>query len=247
MVTPSKYIWFKMFGADWLSDGNLTACQLATRGVWIDAVCRMYELRTGRLTGTAEQLSRLLRASPADILTAAADLDATKTADVRYSNDTVTLSCRRLAKLFNSRESNRLRVSRHREKRACNGTESRNQKQKLETTPIAPTGGTVDAGDLNPLGPGVTAVPHVEFVNAWNALGPPFPRVEQWSDKRRKALKARWADGFWREHWQQALAAMSRSRWHRGGNDRQWVAGVDYLLRPDSVAKLLERGGGVRD
>lgn len=86
----------QFYTGDWLKDANLSKCLPATRGIWIDALCAMHESdRSESISGTPEQLSRVLRCSPADVSAAADDLKATGTANVTIRNGLVTLTCRR--------------------------------------------------------------------------------------------------------------------------------------------------------
>ena len=60
------------------------------------------------------------------------------------------------------------------------------------------------------------------------------------TDKRLKAIQARWKDPFWRDHWQEALEVASSTPFLQGTNDRGWKMNFDWFLQPDSVAKILE-------
>lgn len=62
------------------------------------------------------------------------------------------------------------------------------------------------------------------------------------TDKRVQAVRARWKDHDWREHYLEALNRLKGIRWVRGANDRGWIANIDWFLRPDTVNKLLEDG-----
>lgn len=79
-----------------------------------------------------------------------------------------------------------------------------------------------------------------EFAKAWNGLGAPFPQVRVWTDARKKALKARLADEFFLANWRQGIEAMKRSAFCRGQGRNGWIADLEFFLRPDTVAKLLE-------
>ncbi len=86
-------------------------------------------------------------------------------------------------------------------------------------------------------------------VTAWNDLGEPFPQARL-TQKRRKTIPARYADKFWREHWQEALERVKASSFCRGDGDKGWIANLDWFLRPDTVTRILEgqyddrKGGG---
>lgn len=100
--------------------------------------------------------------------------------------------------------------------------------------------------DMSPsaaVGPESEDTPHKAFVSAWNALGKPFAKIEDWHPKRQQMLRSRWGEPYFREHWQDALQVMQRLNWCRGETDRGWVANVEYFLKPGKVANLIEQKG----
>jgi hypothetical protein len=118
-----KMPYLALYTGDWLKDPCLTLCSPATRGIWIDAICAMHELRVGTLTGTPDQLARVLRCSSPDLHAAFGELKTTKAADVRECNGLVTLICRRMVHEAKARQQTVERVHQHREtqmKRKCN-------------------------------------------------------------------------------------------------------------------------------
>lgn len=78
------------------------------------------------------------------------------------------------------------------------------------------------------------------FLNAWNSLPEPFPKIKVWSEKRKKDLRARMREKDWRANWRAALEALPHCPFLRGANDRKWIADVEFFLRPDSVGKIVE-------
>ena len=84
-----------------------------------------------------------------------------------------------------------------------------------------------------------TPSPVSELIDEWNGLGEPFSQARP-TDSRKKHLRARLADAFWRENWKAAIAEIPNSQFLRGVNDRGWVADIDWFLRPDTVVKILE-------
>lgn len=163
-----KHFWFQKNFKDWLSDAQLSRCRAATRGIWEDAICRMYELRSGSLQGSVEELCRLLRATASEVHTAIEELNSSGTATVRQnSNGSVTLICRRLERYFKERAGNTLRVKRHRGNGACNGGSNADvtpQSKKIEvrskkTNNSAPNGVEVLPSNLQT----------TEFKDAWAA------------------------------------------------------------------------------
>lgn len=78
-----------------------------------------------------------------------------------------------------------------------------------------------------------------EFLAAWNDAVP-FAKARTMSAKRERALAARRADRFWAEHWAEALSRIASSAFLRGENERSWRCDIEWFLKPDSVAKLVE-------
>lgn len=83
----------------WLSDPQLSQCCAATRGVWIDLICRLHELQKGgQITANVQQIARLCRSTEAEINAALAELQTTGTADVSEIDGLYTIICRRMKK-----------------------------------------------------------------------------------------------------------------------------------------------------
>ena len=60
------------------------------------------------------------------------------------------------------------------------------------------------------------------------------------TQKRIAAVRERIRDPVWRENWMKALEIASQMPALFGDNDRNWVMNVEWFLRPDTVAKILE-------
>jgi len=88
------------------------------------------------------------------------------------------------------------------------------------------------------------AVPNEVIVAQWNALAKERGLVacKALGKKRRAALRERWADAFWRGHWEEALGRLRHIHWVRGETSRRWRADLDWFLRVDTVTKLVEGG-----
>jgi len=131
-----------LYTGDYLKDPELSACSPATRGAWIDWLCRMQEqVAAGRepvLRGTVAALSRLGRCSESEAVQALGELQENGAAEVEPRficvssafqivpcNADVTprvmLRNRRLTREYKSRVSSTLRVQEHRAKQARNG------------------------------------------------------------------------------------------------------------------------------
>jgi len=69
---------------------------------------------------------------------------------------------------------------------------------------------------------------------------PGLERCKAPTAKRATALKQRQADSYWREHWQEALGRLAQSTFAQGGGEQGWRGSLDWFLRPDTVARILE-------
>jgi hypothetical protein len=74
---------------------------------------------------------------------------------------------------------------------------------------------------------------------AWNAI-PDLPRVTKWPEKRVEALKARLRDPTWLADALAAIPLVGQQPFLRGEGDRGWQATIDWLLRSDTVTRILE-------
>lgn len=80
-----------------------------------------------------------------------------------------------------------------------------------------------------------------EVIEAWQGRMVPqgFPAIRKLTGQRERLLNARLRDSTLDE-WSEAMAALERSSFCRGENDRGWRADFDFLLQPKSFTKLLE-------
>ena len=98
-------------------------------------------------------------------------------------------------------------------------------------------------GDLN--GEGVDApkalAPRPDDLRLlWNdGTTDPLPQCRELSDARKRHAAARLKDRPFAE-WSAVISRIDRSDFCRGTNDRGWVATFDWMLKPDTAAKVLE-------
>lgn len=88
---------FEFDAQEWLADADLTACTPATRGIWLDLICRMHQTgRSGRISGTREQLALQARCQLPDLVAALEQLKSLRSASVHHNAEQVTIVCRRM-------------------------------------------------------------------------------------------------------------------------------------------------------
>lgn len=98
--------------------------------------------------------------------------------------------------------------------------------------------------------PEPTPQPHAEEVGEPKSKGPANAIAEAFmqatgrvcyvTPKRKQAVQARWKDPFWRENWQAALQRVGQSPFCNGKGERGWKMDLDFFLKPDTVAQVME-------
>lgn len=80
-----------------------------------------------------------------------------------------------------------------------------------------------------------------EVIEIWNqtAKGTNLPSARL-TEKRRKVIHARLKEPGWFEDFTAACAFVRTSDFHRGHNDRDWVANLDYMLQAGKATDLAE-------
>lgn len=84
------------------------------------------------------------------------------------------------------------------------------------------------------------AIPYQQIVNLYNDLCPKMNRCMKVSDAREKAVKARYSSGYALEDFEKLFRLAGESRFLNGGNERNWRADFDWLVRDANMAKVLE-------
>ena len=93
----AKLLFMKFFVDDWKSEYGVALCSLSARGGWIEILGAMHQNgRTGVLTGTAEQLSRVCRCTPPEVVQAFSELRSNGVAEVSEHDGVYTIVSRRM-------------------------------------------------------------------------------------------------------------------------------------------------------
>lgn len=77
------------------------------------------------------------------------------------------------------------------------------------------------------------------LIELWNAI-PGVLKCKYPTKKRIAAFRQRSTDKTWLNSVKEALEKLKASDFCLGNNDRGWVADLDWFLKPDSVAHLIE-------
>lgn len=140
--------WYMQFDVGkWLSDSELSSCLPATRGIWMDLLCRMHNLdRCGQVVGTCEQLARQCRCTPAEMSIAIEDIKHTNTAEVHERDGVWTIICRCMRAEYNARKNKKLRNDRFRKGETGDADET---PPETEKKPVITNYGS-DSGFVSP-------------------------------------------------------------------------------------------------
>lgn len=106
--------WFKFEWDAWLGDTDLSRCSLETQGLWIRCIALMHKMGVCKITGTVDEVRRLLGVLPEELVRSAEELRRTDTADVEIRHNIVTLKSRRLERVENKRVSANIRKQKSR-------------------------------------------------------------------------------------------------------------------------------------
>lgn len=108
---------FQFYPGDWLRDPQLRMATPASRGIWFDLLCHMWNApERGVIIGTADQLQRLASCSADDFSTFLDELDTLKFGDLsRESNGQLRVINRRMVRDEKARKDAAIRQRRHRE------------------------------------------------------------------------------------------------------------------------------------
>jgi len=80
-------------------------------------------------------------------------------------------------------------------------------------------------------------------VTYWNSFSQ-LPAAKILTQGRARNLRKRLADPFWREHWRQGIQRVESSAFLTGSGPKGWRATLDWFIRADSLAKILEGAYG---
>ena len=82
-----------------------------------------------------------------------------------------------------------------------------------------------------------------DLIDLWNEICPPhkLPRVERISKKRKAAARMRLQEIAELDKWRAVFEYLVSTPFYLGGNERNWTASFDYIMRPDKAQRILEQ------
>jgi hypothetical protein len=100
--------------------------------------------------------------------------------------------------------------------------------------------------EISPIGSYSAPPPRMDFeklISIWNdELGSVCPKIQRLTEQRKRLLANRLRDSFDSdsERWRSFCRAIRGSPFCSGENDRGWRANIDWALKPQTIAKVLE-------
>lgn len=95
----------------------------------------------------------------------------------------------------------------------------------------------------DPSGQGTTShsyVPYQEIMRLYNETCLSYPRCRTMSEARKKAVRARFNNGYTLDDFQELFDKAEKSSFLRGCNNNNWSANFDWLIKDANMAKVLD-------
>lgn len=84
------------------------------------------------------------------------------------------------------------------------------------------------------------SIEYQQIADMYNNTCVSFPRLTKLSDRRKKAIKARFKSGYTLDDFQRLFKMAEDSEFLKGSNDRNWSATFDWLIQDGNMAKVLD-------
>ena len=249
---------FQFYVKDWLSDPQLRLACPATKGIWIDILCYMWDApERGKLTGKLEKIARMVGASNGDLEgfiaeateLAFCDISVTVCDMTQKSNALLTIINRRMFRENSKRENNRLRQQRFRERQQGKGDDN------TEVTPPSPSPSpSPTANNKEPNGSSSEQAssdgsskppicPQQEIKKLYHKILPELPQVHEWPRHLQTFLRTRWKEDEKRQNiqwWKDYFSFIHESAFLMGRSDAtDFMADLEWIIRPTNMTKIL--------
>lgn len=218
------------------------------RGVWWEILCLMHESeRRGVLilNGQAMSEDALSRLLGLDKQTLTTTLTALLSSGVASREDgTGAIYSRRMVRDEHLRKIRTEAGSKGGNPALLNLTKTTPVKQNTTPSSSSSSSSSSTTTDkepeltlLSPTAPKKEIRPE-EFANVWNRLRGKLPKVERFTESRKKKVKTRMNEGLTLERFAEAVENCTTKPFLRGDNDDGWTATFDWLVEND---KNLEK------
>lgn len=83
-------------------------------------------------------------------------------------------------------------------------------------------------------------IDYQQIADMYNEICISFPKIRTLSETRKKAIKARMHSGYTMDDFKEIFTKAEQSTFLKGGNDRNWSATFDWMLKDSNAVKILE-------
>lgn len=83
-------------------------------------------------------------------------------------------------------------------------------------------------------------IDYQKIISMYNETCVSFPHLRSLSESRKKAIRARIKSGYTYDDFQTVFDKAEASSFLKGGNDRNWYATFDWLIKDANMAKVLD-------
>ena len=83
-------------------------------------------------------------------------------------------------------------------------------------------------------------IPYQEIKELFNNICVSYSKIRDITERRRKAIRARYNDGYTLEDFKKAFEIAEESDFLKGNNDRNWKADFDWFTNESNLTKTLE-------
>lgn len=85
-----------------------------------------------------------------------------------------------------------------------------------------------------------TPVDYQSIIDLYNKICISYPKVKSLSNARKKSIKARLTSGYSLNDFENLFNKAESSTFLKGGNNRNWLANFDWLIKDSNMAKVLD-------
>ena len=202
---------FQFYVKDWLGDPQLQMASSSSRGIWINALCFMWEApERGKIVGEKLSMARMLLANNGDFdhfleeaqLLQFCDVSVTETSRVTECSKIVTLINRRMFRDGKEKENHRLRQERYRQKSKCDAkvtglsssSSSSSKKENIKRKKITDEEWLQEIRN-NPAFEGVDIDKQLSLMDAWLSTKPGKQKTRRfivnWLSRADKPIKTK--------------------------------------------------------
>lgn len=83
-------------------------------------------------------------------------------------------------------------------------------------------------------------VPYQDVMRIYNSTCVSYPKCKTMSEARKKAIRARFNNGYTLDDFQELFEKAEKSSFLRGSNNNNWAANFDWLIKDANMAKVLD-------